>query len=116
MKSQGSINDIEQKRILKSILNTEIEMLQTLDRKKLEANKIGNKKRVEIFFEEISKPKKWRNSYGRFNSIVTPFTTRAKELNELFKKIHDFTLGIVGLLGRKIGFIDGRQKSGRVET
>ena len=95
LKNQAQKNESEQKQLLKSILNTEIEMLQTLDRQKLEANKTGNKKRMESFLEEISKPKKWRNSYGRFNSIVTPFSTRANELNELFKQISDFSVDIV---------------------
>ena len=74
-------------------------MLQNLDRQKLIAAKLSKNEQINHFFEEIGKPKKWKNSDGRINLVVTPFTTTACELNLLFQKLHDYSLDVVRSLG-----------------
>lgn len=95
VKEDKRLNDIEKHKIFRSILNTEIEMLQTLDKQFLQSNKLLKKEKIDNFLETLGKEKRWRNSDGRFNPVQTAYTIRASHLHETYKCLHDFNLPVV---------------------
>lgn len=97
IQEEKRISEITKKRILRTILNSEIEMLQTLDKQKLEAKKKQKDEHANRFFEEIGRPKMWRNSDGRFNVVTTEHTLRAAELSRLFQRLQIASLSLVSL-------------------
>lgn len=106
VKEDKKLNEGERHKIFRSILSTEIEMLQTLDKQFLQSNKLVKKERTQQFLETLGKPKKWRNSDGRFNLVTTAYTIRAAELFETYKRLLDYALPVVGLLGGEAGPAD----------
>jgi hypothetical protein len=95
VKEDKRLNEIEKHKIFRSILNTEIEMLQTLDKQFLQSNKQLKKEKIDTFLETLGKEKRWRNSDGRFNPVQTAFTTRASQLYQIYKQLHDYSLTLV---------------------
>lgn len=95
----------EKHKIFRSILNTEIEMLQTLDKQYLDSNKLIKKERTDGFLETLGLPKRWKNSYGKENLVTTPSTIRAAELFAVYKRLQDHSLSVVSSKGRQIGLV-----------
>lgn len=95
IQDEKRISEVAKKRILRTVLNSEIEMLQTLDKQKLEAKKQQKEEHANRFFEEIGRPKMWRNSDGRFNVVTTQHTLRAAELSNLFQRLQNASLSLV---------------------
>jgi len=58
--------------------------LQTIDRLKIIANKENKEEKISKFLKSMSDPKKWLRSDNRFTEVHTPFTTRAKELMDIY--------------------------------
>ena len=85
----------EKHKIFRSILNTEIEMLQTLDKQYLDSNKLIKREKNDTFLGTLGLPKKWKNSYGKENLVTTPFTIRAAELFGIYKQLQDVPLSVV---------------------
>merc|ERR1711871_1540065 len=63
-------------------------LLQTIDRLKITANKENRSKRIKKMLELMSAPKTWQMSDGDVAEVHTPFTTRAKELRELYNGLN----------------------------
>eukprot|EP00742_Colponemidia_sp_Colp-10_P002456 GILJ01002618.1.p1 GENE.GILJ01002618.1~~GILJ01002618.1.p1 ORF type:complete len:632 (+),score=127.59 GILJ01002618.1:43-1896(+) len=74
----------EKKIALEQLLHKETKLLQTIDRLKIAASKHNKEDRMKSTLSEMSAPKKWTMKDGRFTEVHTPFTTRAKELYDLF--------------------------------
>lgn len=94
-KEDQKLSEGEKHKIFRTILNTEIEMLQTLDKQFLDSNKLIKKEKTEHFLETLGNAKKWKNSYGRNNLVTTPFTVRAFNLFSVYKKLQDWSLTVV---------------------
>jgi len=73
---------------LAKLLHKETKLLQTIDRLKLGANKGNRVKRVKKMLDLMSAPKQWQMSDGDVAEVHTPFTTRAKELMELYQGLN----------------------------
>ena len=101
VKEDKKLTEIEKHKIFRNILNTEIEMLQTLDKQFLDSNKLIKKERTEYFLETLGNPKKWVNSYGRNNFVTTAYTIRASELFEIYKRLQEYKTSVVSSKGRK---------------
>ena len=69
-------------------MHKETKLLQTIDRLKLGANKGNRVKRVKKMLDLMSAPKQWQMSDGDVAEVHTPFTTRAKELMELYQGLN----------------------------
>jgi len=69
---------------LQQLLLKEQKLLQTIDRLRLQANDENRDKRVRSTLQLMSAPKRWQMSDGEVCQVHTPFTTRAKELMELY--------------------------------
>lgn len=69
---------------MKYILDKETELLQTIDKLKIVANKENKQEKIRKFLKGMSDPKLWLRSDQRFTEVHTPFTLRAKELMEIY--------------------------------
>lgn len=69
---------------LSQLLLKEQKLLQTIDRLRLQANDENRDKRIRSTLHLMSSPKQWQMSDGEVSQVHTPFTTRAKELMELY--------------------------------
>ena len=69
---------------LRQLLLKEQKLLQTIDRLRLQADDENRDKRIRSTLQLMSAPKRWQMSDGEVCQVHTPFTTRAKELMELY--------------------------------
>jgi len=69
---------------LSQLLLKEQKLLQTIDRLRLQANNENRDLRIRSTLHLMSSPKRWQMSDGEVSKVHTPFTTRAKELMELY--------------------------------
>lgn len=58
--------------------------MQTIDRLKIIANRENKEEKINKFLKAMSDPKSWLRSDNRFTEVHTPFTTRAKELMDIY--------------------------------
>jgi hypothetical protein len=84
VKGDGGLSAEEKQLALKSILDKETELLQTIDKLKIVANKENKQEKIRKFLKSMSDPKLWLRSDQRFTEVHTPFTLRAKELMEIY--------------------------------
>ena len=59
--------------------------MQQIDRLKIQANTKNKSEKINNFLRAMSDPKLWKRSDGRYTEVHTPFSTRAKELMDLYK-------------------------------
>ena len=55
-----------------------------MDKLKITASHSNKDDKINGFLKNMSNPKKWKRSDNRFTEVHTPFTTRAKELMDLY--------------------------------
>lgn len=84
----SNLHDDERQLQLEELLHKETKLLQTIDRLKLSANKTNKQKRINKLLSVMAAPKKWKMSDGDVALVHTPFTTRAKELADLYSALH----------------------------
>jgi hypothetical protein len=84
IKTSNILNPDEKHKALEQLLHKETKLLQTIDRLKITANYQNKDQKIEKFLKSMSNPKKWSISDGRKTEVHTPFTTRAKELMDLY--------------------------------
>lgn len=86
--ASNGLTEKQQMTELAQLLDKETTLLQTIDRLKLTANKENRGKRIKKMLELMSEPKLWQMSDGDVAEVHTPFTTRAKELRELYNGLN----------------------------
>ncbi len=69
----------------KLLLYKETKLLQTIDRLKIEATHANRDAKIEKELKSMTEPKVWAQGDGETTTVYTPFTTRAKELQDLYK-------------------------------
>uniref|UniRef100_A0A0G4HL22 IQ motif and ubiquitin-like domain-containing protein n=1 Tax=Chromera velia CCMP2878 TaxID=1169474 RepID=A0A0G4HL22_9ALVE len=69
---------------LRELLAKETRLLQTIDRLKLQAHSANRDAKIKRLLESMAKPRVWAQSDGETTTVHTPFTTRAKELMDLY--------------------------------
>jgi hypothetical protein len=84
IKNSNDLNAEEKKLALQQLLNKETKILQQIDRLKITAHDKNKTEKIANFLRAMSDPKLWKRSDGRFTEVHTPFSTRAKELMDLF--------------------------------
>jgi len=87
----------EEQKLLQQLLAKETKLLQTIDRLKIIAAKENKKLKVQKKLNLMSMPKKWELRTTDVAEVHTPFTTRSKELMDLYN----------GLISRNLS-VDGR--------
>lgn len=68
----------------RELLQKETKLLQTIDKLKIKASCHNRDAKIKQTLESMSKPKVWAQNDGEVTTVHTPFTTRAKELMDLF--------------------------------
>ena len=84
IKESSELNEEEKKLALQQLLNKETKILQQIDRLKITAGTINKQEKIGEFLSAMSDPKLWKRNDGRYTEVHTPFTTRAKELMDLY--------------------------------
>jgi hypothetical protein len=84
IKGSKELNEEEKKLALRVLLNKETKILQQIDRLKITAHDKNKNEKITNFLKAMSDPKLWKRSDGRFTEVHTPFSTRAKELMQLY--------------------------------
>ncbi|KAG2484208.1 hypothetical protein HYH03_016943 [Edaphochlamys debaryana] len=87
IKEAGLPKDQEQQ-VLQQLLHKETKLLQTIDRLKINANHENKEARIQHTLNEMSKPKKFALRNGGKVDVHTPFTTRSKELQQLYNGLN----------------------------
>ena len=85
LKGEGIATKSEVKAMVSSLLAKETKLLQTIDKLKAKALKLGRDKKIDRMLTDMAKPKAWEGSNGIEIKVDTPFTLRARELMELYK-------------------------------
>ncbi|CAD7926380.1 unnamed protein product [Amoebophrya sp. A25] len=73
---------------LEQLLHKETRLLQTLDKLKLQAHKHNRAAKVRKQLESMAQPKVWTQSDNETTTVHTPYTTRAKELLDLYNGLN----------------------------
>jgi hypothetical protein len=84
IKASNDLNTEEKKLALQQLLNKETKILQQIDRLKITASGKNKNEKISNFLRAMSDPKLWKRTDGRFTEVHTPFSTRAKELMDLY--------------------------------
>ena len=82
--NEKDLEDVDRLEALKQLLLKEQKLLQTIDRLRLQADDENRDKRIRATLQLMSAPKRWQMSDGEMAQVHTPFTTRSKELMELY--------------------------------
>ena len=81
---EAGLHPEEQHLALQQLLHKETKLLQTIDRLKISANADNRAGRIRSFLKDMSVPKRWEMADGSIVEVHTPFTTRARELMQLY--------------------------------
>jgi len=68
----------------RELLQKETKLLQTIDKLKITAHATNRDAKIKKKLESMSQPKVWAQNDGETTTVHTPFTTRAKELMDLY--------------------------------
>eukprot|EP00741_Cyanophora_paradoxa_P006492 tig00001003_g6285.t1 len=82
--NESGLPETERLAALAQLLHKETKLLQTIDRLKISAASENRDTRINSMLSTMSAPKKWAMSDGATTEVHTPFTTRARELMELY--------------------------------
>lgn len=85
---ESGLPEIERLEALAQLLHKQTKLLQTIDRLKITANKENRSRRIKRMLELMAEPKKWELHDGDVAQVHTPFSTRAKELMELYNGLN----------------------------
>lgn len=84
IKAAVNMNAEEKKLALLQLLNKETKILQQIDRLKIVAAGKNKTEKIQNFLKAMSDPKLWKRTDERYTEVHTPFSTRAKELMDLY--------------------------------
>jgi len=81
----GDLSAEERQTHLEILLGKETQLLQTIDRLKIAAAEENKRDRTNAKIDAMAEAKLWALSDGDAITVHTPFTSRARELKELYK-------------------------------
>ncbi|GIL47309.1 hypothetical protein Vafri_4164 [Volvox africanus] len=85
---EAGLPKVQEQQVLQQLLHKETKLLQTIDRLKINANQENKESRIQHTLSEMSRPKKFALRNGGKVDVHTPFTTRAKELQQLYNGLN----------------------------
>lgn len=80
----SSFDEATRRAAQRELLHKETKLLQTIDKLKTQAHTQNRDAKVKKRLESMSQPKVWAQNDGETTTVHTPFTTRAKELMDLY--------------------------------
>ncbi|XP_076078527.1 IQ motif and ubiquitin-like domain-containing protein isoform X3 [Mytilus galloprovincialis] len=78
----------ERKAALCMLLDQETQLISAIGRHKIEADTENKDKRIQQFLSKAAAPKKWKGFDGKSTEMDTPYTIRAKELQDIYNSIN----------------------------
>jgi hypothetical protein len=81
---QSDFDSATRRAAMRELLQKETKLLQTIDKLRIQANSSNRDAKIKKTLESMSKPKVWAQNDGETTTVHTPFTTRAKELMDLY--------------------------------
>lgn len=81
---QSSPSPEVKKELMKELLSKETKLLQAIDKLKISAKNKNRGGKLKAQLERMAQPKVWAQSDNETTTVHTPFTTRAKELLDLY--------------------------------
>lgn len=84
IKGSQELDEEEKRLALQQLLHKETKILQQIDRLKIQAGGKNKTEKITNFLRAMSDPKLWLRSDGRYTEVHTPYSTRAKELMDLY--------------------------------
>eukprot|EP00941_MAST-03F_sp_MAST-3F-sp1_P000081 g81.t1 len=82
---EAKLSPAQRKLELAELLAKETKLLQTIDKLKAIASKENREKRIKKMLKLMSAPKKWELRTGEISEVHTPYTTRSRELSDLYE-------------------------------
>ncbi|CAF1071317.1 unnamed protein product [Brachionus calyciflorus] len=76
------------KAALAMLVDQEAELIATIERYKIEANKENKEKNIQYLLEKMSRPKTWKTKDGSITELDTPYSVRARELKDIFNSLN----------------------------
>ena len=76
---------VERQRELEELLRKETKLLQTIDKLKTQTNVKYQQIKKDKMLEEMAAPKRWEMRDGDVTQVHTPYTIRAKALQEIYQ-------------------------------
>lgn len=80
----SGFDEATQRAAQRELLHKETKLLQTIDKLKIQAHTQNRDAKIKKRLESMAHPKVWAQGDGETTTVHTPFTTRAKELMELY--------------------------------
>jgi hypothetical protein len=84
IKGSQELDEEEKRLALQQLLHKETKILQQIDRLKIQAGGKNKTEKITNFLRAMSDPKLWLRNDGRYTEVHTPYSTRAKELMDLY--------------------------------
>jgi hypothetical protein len=84
IKGSSELKEEEKRLALQQLLHKETKILQQIDRLKIQAGGKNKTEKITNFLRAMSDPKLWLRTDGRYTEVHTPYSTRAKELMDLY--------------------------------
>jgi len=82
--SNSGFDEATRRAAQRELLHKETKLLQTIDKLKIQAHSQNRDSKIQKKLESMSQPKVWAQNDGETTTVHTPFTTRAKELMDLY--------------------------------
>ena len=95
MTANPKLDESKRQKMMSQILQSEIEMLQNINKKKFIIHKKQKKENVETMLKKLAAARRWLNSHNRYNLVITPDSRRAEELLQLYHDLDKFPLNEV---------------------
>lgn len=83
-----TLDGAERKAALCMLLDQETQLISAIGRHKIEADVENKDKRIQAFLSKAASPKKWKGFDGKTTEMDTPYTIRAKELQDIYNSIN----------------------------
>lgn len=80
----SGFDEATQRAAQRELLHKETKLLQTIDKLKITAHATNRDAKIKRKLESMAQPKVWAQCDGETTTVHTPFTTRAKELMDLY--------------------------------
>jgi hypothetical protein len=84
IKGSQELDEEEKRLALQQLLHKETKILQQIDRLKIQAGGKNKTEKITNFLRAMSDPKLWLRTDGRYTEVHTTYSTRAKELMDLY--------------------------------
>ncbi|XP_072050656.1 IQ motif and ubiquitin-like domain-containing protein [Amphiura filiformis] len=84
----ASLSGPKRKAALCHLLDQETQLIASIGRHKLEADTENKQRAIQKFLDKAASPKRWRSYDGKYIEMDTAYTTRARELRDIYNSLN----------------------------